>query len=358
MITLLGATGYTGRLVAAELAGRGLPLRLAGRSAPALQALADGLPGKHDVLVANLADAATLPALAVGTTLLVSCAGPFTDLGEPVAALAARHGLRYLDTTNELAFVYDLYRRLGPLAQASGATLVPACAFEVALADCAAALLAAELGAQPLDAVAITYRLPGAGSSYGTRASALRSLATSWLAYRDGAYGAVRPGTTAGRVLLADTTVPVLAFPSSETATLPAHLTLPRVDTWMVVSATAARYGPVLLPALAGLLRGPLGTVLGHLARRAAPPPTPRARAAMPFSIGIVALAGAAQASLTLHGHDPYGLTARIVAYAAKQLLAGTSPHGVVPPALLLPPAIFLETLRDEGWLSIQRSAS
>lgn len=342
MITLLGATGYTGQLVAHALAAYGLPLRLAGRSAERLQMLADTLPGNPPIRVVDLSRRDALDILALDTRLLVSCAGPFTDLGEPVAAVATRYGLRYLDTTNELGYVHNVYTRFDALARASGATLVPSCAFEVALADCAAALLAHELAPRPIDDISVTYRLPGAGSSYGTRASALRSLATSWLSYRDGSYRAARPGSATRRVQLAGEDYCALAVPSSETVTIPNHLAVRNVTTWMVVSRGGIYYAPWLVPLVVPLLRGVVGRVLQALASRAAPPPDAEKRARMRFTILVEARAGASTTSLTLEGSDPYQLTADIVAYAADLLYDGSTPVGVQPPARVLEPAALL----------------
>src|SRR5262249_37177358 len=150
---------------------------------------------------------------------------------------------------------------------------------------------------------------------------------------------AARPGTAVRNVRLAGQSVPTLAFPSSETATLPAHLPVENVTTWMTISRRAALYGPWLIPLAAPLLRGPLGHLLRHLAQRAAPPPSEELRQRMPFTILVGASARGASAALTLRGYDPYGLTAQILAHAAAQLLAGHPPAGVLPPALALDPA-------------------
>ncbi len=349
MITIFGASGYTGRLVAYELAAAGLPLRLAGRSAARLTALADQLPTRPQVLVADAGDVASLAALASGSPVLVNCAGPFSDIGEPVAALAARHGLRYIDISNELAYVQAVYARLDSLARASGATLVPACGFEVALADCAAAWLARDMPV--VDAVDVVYRLPGMGSSYGTRASALRSLATSWLAYRGGRSIAARPGAAVSRSeQFADGRVyPTLAFPSSETVTVPAHLAVQDVTTRMTSSRLGAALGPLALPLASALLRGPVGALLRALAERAAAPPSAEVRVRMAFMIRVAVRAQGQARCLTLRGLDPYGLTARIVAYAAVGLVVMPPPAGVIPPARALDPAALLETARSWG---------
>jgi short subunit dehydrogenase-like uncharacterized protein len=351
MITLFGATGYTGRLVARALAATGLPLRLAGRSPERLTALAAELPGSPRTLVADVAAPASLEALAEGTRVLVSCAGPFTDVGRPVAALSARKGLRYLDTTNELGFVHGVYGDYDAAARATGATLVPACAFEVALADCAAALLARQLqgDAGAIDEVSVVYWLPGMGSSLGTRASALRSLATSWLAYRGGRFVAARPASTTRAVERDGRRQRAIAFPSSETATVPAHLRVRDVTTWLAASRAGALYAPLLIPLAAPLLRGPLGAGLRWLAERAAPPPDDERRTHMPFTIRVEARAAGRAAALTLSGRDPYGLTARIVAHAAMRLYSGDAPSGVVPPALALDPAALLDEARRWG---------
>src|SRR2546421_149290 len=87
-IAIYGATGHTGRLVAAELLARGQDTVLAGRDADALKALA----ASFDVpaAVAPLDDPGALRALAEDATVLIHCAGPFSVTGEPVARAAAQ----------------------------------------------------------------------------------------------------------------------------------------------------------------------------------------------------------------------------------------------------------------------------
>ena len=143
-ITLFGATGYTGQLVAQALARAGLPFRIAGRSASKLARLSAALPGQPEWLTADAAKSSSLAALFQDTRLLINCAGPFTDLGERVISQAALGGVHYLDITNELGYVFRA-RGYNDLAQKTGAALVPACGFEVALADCAAHVVAAAL---------------------------------------------------------------------------------------------------------------------------------------------------------------------------------------------------------------------
>jgi len=62
---LTGATGGLGRAIAEALASRGTRLKLSGRKAEALEALAKELPGEgHEILPANLAEAGAAEKLA------------------------------------------------------------------------------------------------------------------------------------------------------------------------------------------------------------------------------------------------------------------------------------------------------
>ncbi len=151
MITLFGATGTTGTLIAKVLAREGLAFRLAGRSPDRLAALSAQLPGAPGWVVADVMQPDTLASLFKdGTRLLINCAGPFTDLGERVVSLAALNGVHYLDTTNELSFRIRA-QGYNELARKNGAAVVPACAFEVAPADCMAAQIGQEWGAAEYD---------------------------------------------------------------------------------------------------------------------------------------------------------------------------------------------------------------
>ena len=134
--------------MAGELARMALPgggLRLAGRSEEALKRLAGNLPNRTRWITADVNDPKSIRALCKGSKVLVNCVGPFTDMGEQVAAQAALHGVHYLDTTNELGYVHRM-QSYDHMAKQHGAAMVPACAFEVALADCMAAQMAAQAG--------------------------------------------------------------------------------------------------------------------------------------------------------------------------------------------------------------------
>src|SRR5690349_12445522 len=138
-LALLGATGFTGALTAAELAARapaGLRWALAGRTRAKLKAVRDRLVAAHpgapapELVVADVEDAASLASLAAATRVLTTTVGPYVLHGGPVVAACARAGTDYLDLTGEPEFVDRTYVEHQATAVASGARLVHAAGFD------------------------------------------------------------------------------------------------------------------------------------------------------------------------------------------------------------------------------------
>lgn len=364
MITLFGATGYTGRLIAHTLDREKIAFRIAGRSEEKLAALSAELGAKPEWLVADALKPATLPALFSGSRMLINCAGPFTDLGEKVIAQAAMAGVHYLDMTNELGYVFRA-RTYDEMAQRTGAALVPACGFEVAFADCAANLLGQEMAPDPdselLDEINVVYALGGAGASRGTRKSAVRSLATSWITYRDGDWVGQIPGGKVRRFTLpGGITRHALNFPSSESVTLPAHLPVRKVDAWMTTTPGARFWAPVLVPLFARLSRSILRPLILSIAERGGASPSTALdesiRADSPFIILVQIRRGGDIRWTAIEGKDPYGLTAEIAVYMAARMTAPEySVSGLLAPSQAADPAAFLAHAQQHWGLTVTR---
>ena len=79
-VLLLGAAGNSGQLIAAELAARGLSVRLAGRRRDPLEDLArvlDADGATTDMRTVDVSDAAALAQAIVGVGVVLSTIGPF-----------------------------------------------------------------------------------------------------------------------------------------------------------------------------------------------------------------------------------------------------------------------------------------
>lgn len=182
-ITLIGSTGSTGRLIARQLVKLDVPFRLAGRNPVKLGEIAAQL-GVCETLTVDVTRAGEVERAIAGSSVLINCAGPFTDIGLLVIKACAEAGVDYLDTTGEQDFVRRAVEDCSAIASKKGCALVPSCAFEYALGDAAAALLSEHLGG--LDEFEATYVFDGISTSRGTRKSILRALGSPAYQLTDG----------------------------------------------------------------------------------------------------------------------------------------------------------------------------
>jgi short subunit dehydrogenase-like uncharacterized protein len=180
-VALLGATGFTGALTAAEIAARapeGFRWALAGRNRDKLSAARERVlaarPGapEPELVVADVTDQRSLGALAEATRVLTTTVGPYALHGEPVVAACAEHGTGYLDLTGEPEFADRMYCAHHARAIETGARLIHACGFDSIPHD-----LGAQFAVEQLpEGVPLTVRgyVRGGGRiSGGTFASAL-----------------------------------------------------------------------------------------------------------------------------------------------------------------------------------------
>lgn len=359
MITVFGATGYTGRLIVDELSRSKLPtgsFRLAGRSEEKLSALSDSFPEQIPWVVADANNPNSLTNLFEGTKVLINCVGPFTDLGEPVLALAALRGVHYLDITNELGYVYQA-QSYHELAKKNNATLIPACGIEVTLADCAAAILGKNFK-NKINQVDIKYTLGGTITSRGTRHSAIRSLGTSWFNYKDGQLNSSLPCTETHKEFDGNRVKSFISFPSSEIVTIPSHMQVDNVTAWLAIPSHARFWGPFVLPILALLARGPVSKLMqfaSSILFRASPLGS---NINPGYGIKVEVADNDNLQTMTIKGRGVYETTAKIAVYAALQMLEPNFKHsGVLAPSIALEPEKLLK-FGEENWgLQISRSS-
>ena len=353
-IVLYGATGYTGRLVAAELGRRGLDHVLSGRNADALARLADEHGAQAQT--ASLDDEAGLRRLLADAAAVINCAGPFTLAGDALARAAVDTGTHYVDSTGEQPFVRMVFERHGRAAERAGVALVPALGFDYAPGDCLAHLTAR--GHEPLRELVLAYELRGFGMTRGTMRSALEMMKGGDVVYEDGDWRPAPGGVyRASFPFPAPIGVqPVSRYPAGEVITVPRH-TATRKVTALLTTSTAAPHPalvgllPLAMPPLALALRTPLRGLLGRaIAALPEGPPEEERRAA---AFTIVALArgeDGSEARGVVRGTDVYGLTALILAEGAQRMSApGYDRAGALGPAAAYDPAAFLDAMAGHG---------
>ncbi|WP_346164170.1 saccharopine dehydrogenase family protein [Streptomyces bangladeshensis] len=180
-LVLFGATGFVGTLTAHYLAAhapRDLRWAVAGRDEGRLERLRESLPGGPTVgvLRADVAEPATVRALAEHARVVATTVGPYVRYGEDLVAACADTGTDYLDLTGEPEFVDLTYVRHDARARETGARLVHACGFDSVPHDLGAYFTVRQLP----EGVPLTvdgYVTVDAAFSGGTFASALGQVA-------------------------------------------------------------------------------------------------------------------------------------------------------------------------------------
>ena len=324
-VALLGATGFTGRLTAAELTRRGVHHRLGGRSKERLEAV----PSQAERHVVDIADPASLDAFLDGADVLITCVGPFTLHGMPVVDAAVRTGTSYLDSTGEFTFMAEVYERY----RSAGSAVVPACGFDYVPGDLAAAVAVEELGgvAEEIDVV---YRLRDIKPSRGTALSAAAAVSSA--------------SVVPHRLVVGGPDGPLSAVevPWGEGVTVPLHQPTARLRTGLampdVVTRMAAASAP-LAPVLGALTRR-AGPLMGRLAERLPEGPSDVARGRSRALVVAEARGAGRTARVAVDCRDIYGLTARLLVEAALRV-TGT---GAMAPAEALPARAFLDAVSGE----------
>lgn len=242
LFAIYGATGHTGRLVAAELLARGQEIVLAGRDAGALTALAAELDPAHPHRIrthaATVEDTGALRELCAGASVLIHCAGPFSRTGAPVATVAAETGCHYVDHALEPHHVRHLLDTLQGTAQRNGIVMVPGMSFYGGFGDLLAS--AVTEGLSDVERIVLAYAVSGWRLTTGAKETAAQLFAeTDRLTFSDGAphsgYVEPRNAVFAFPPPLGPRSM-IAPFPSFETLTVPRHVPVRNVDLLLTAS--------------------------------------------------------------------------------------------------------------------------
>lgn len=353
-IVVYGATGYTGRLIAAELASSGLEFELAGRNGAKLETLAETLGVEVPLHAIATDDGEALRRLFARASAVIACAGPFYLHGEPILAAATEAGVPYLDTTGEQPFIRKALEEYGPRAAENGSAVMSGMGFDYVPGDLLAALTAEGMG--PLREIRLAY-ITKFQPTRGTMLSALDMIKGGDLEWRDGGYRPAPQSISRGKFDFGGGLgeKPMTRYPAGEHVTVPRHIQTRRVET--MLSADSMMPGP--LAALAPLIARPAGLAMrtrlkdltGKIVDRLPEGADPEARAAATWMVACEARGEDGRVHRgRVSGRDVYGLTAALLVKGARLAsegqLRGT---GGLAPAQAFDPASFLEGFERFG---------
>ena len=337
-IVLFGATGYTGRLTAEAMVERELRPVLAARNRERLAALAEELGGM-ETAHAEVSDPRTVGALAEGADVLVSTVGPFLRYGAAAAAAASTHGVAYLDSTGEPAFIRQVFERYGEAAEKSGSAMLTAFGWDFVPGNLAGGL-ALERAGEAAVRVDVGYFATGhARPSGGTLASLVGASTAPSFAYRDGQVREERGARRVRSFPVDGKELQGVSMGASE------HFTLPRqAPRLREVNAYLGWFGPasraVQALSLGGqaALRLPgaataLNAATSRFLKGSSGGPNAKERARGGSHIVGIAYDAAGEPLSEVHvtGIDGYTFTGRILAWGAERAAGITKPGALGP---------------------------
>lgn len=187
-IVLMGATGFTGKLVLRHLARNAPPslrLAIAGRNHTKLNAvLADLdslLENTIEIIVADSSSQDALDTMCKSAQVVISTVGPYIKHGLLLVDSCVRQNTHYVDLTGEPMFVRKIIEKHHEAALSKGVFIVPSCGFDSIPSDLGAFLIANHFKTSNATVKSIQMVVIGAkgGFSGGTLASGVEMIATT-----------------------------------------------------------------------------------------------------------------------------------------------------------------------------------
>lgn len=140
-VVVIGATGFTGRLVCEHLARHyqgEVRWAMAGRNKTKLEGVKDELAQILNsdaikdipVLVCDASNQLSVDAVVAQADVVLSAAGPFTQHGTPVVDAAVRHRTHYCDITGETWWVKTMLDKYHYRAAEAGVKIVNCCGYD------------------------------------------------------------------------------------------------------------------------------------------------------------------------------------------------------------------------------------
>jgi short subunit dehydrogenase-like uncharacterized protein len=330
-LMIYGANGYTGRLIAAEAARRGMKPVLAGRDRDALDALAE--PLKLSRRVFGLDDPAGIVRNLDGIDILLNCAGPFSRTCEPLLEACLARKMHYLDITGEID-VFALCHRAHERASRAGIVVFPGTGFDVVPTDCLAALLKQRL--PDADHLVLAFEA-GGGPSPGTAKTSVEGMGKGGRARIDGEVTMV-PLAWKSREFVRDDggRRTAMTIPWGDVYTAYVSTGIPNIETYMALppkTIARMRWMRHLRPLLA------LAPVQKYMQTRAGQTPGPNSdrRERNGCTVwGEVRNAAGKEAKLALKTPNGYDLTVSASLGIVEHLLLAQPAGGYYTPSLLM----------------------
>jgi len=194
-LVVLGATGYTGKIVVEYLVRTygafptDFKWAISGRNSPKLceiineMCVFDEKANELPFIVTDVLDEKSVADLVSKTKVIISTAGPFQKYGSLVVKACVEGGIGYCDITGEVFWVNENVEKYHEQAQETGAKIVHCCGFDSIPSDIGVFVLAEQMkkkfGASMTEVTCLVMELKGSASG-GTLASVVGQVEQVW----------------------------------------------------------------------------------------------------------------------------------------------------------------------------------
>lgn len=344
-IILIGAYGYTGRIICELLENESYKFTAAGRDSEKLKQLQTEFHSIEKTRALDIRDHEQIKSLVNEFDIILNCAGPFTEeSADLVNEIANSKSKIYFDISGEIGFVKTSFEHNHSIAIENKTTLVHGCAFESLVADLALKMLSRKLDriAEIKTFYAFQHSKPSPGTRITMKLSKFRKL------YRisNSVWNEINTSEEKMPVSFDGVNYMAVAYPLPEIAFSFWNYKPESAMSYLLLSKEEA-----LFVGTPENLTGTLEDELERLKKRKNAGPVAEERQMQQCSLLIQVSDHEKTETLSLTGRDMYLMTAKCIVFALLRCLKSNDrKFGVISPAQLFD-GIEAETLRKLGVL-------
>jgi len=350
-ILVVGAGGYTARLVLQNLLQGNIPLQVCGRNELQLRELGESLDAAFPIRVHDIQDPDQFAELICGIDVVINCAGPYAIFSADfIRAIAGWSGI-YLDLTGELDFVLNSLQELDEKCRANDCLLLHACAFESMVSGLLLSRIADHDSCY--EDISSYYSHHNARMSPGTRLTARLTSTPAAQIYRDDRFRQVSKSELIAKPDFITAGDDRLAYysPLPEVAFFPETYHTHNAGSYLLLPSSEANF----LAGLASPNAANTDKLIRKHNRRKTSGPDLYERQQHRFSV-IVATrdTNGKRLRISAEGVDPYGLSAQLIVSALDYCIAGAGKVcGVKSPTEVVAQGALLAALESDNWLKV-----
>ncbi|MBK9192595.1 MAG: saccharopine dehydrogenase NADP-binding domain-containing protein [Crocinitomicaceae bacterium] len=167
-IVLIGAYGYTGKLICNYFQDNQISINIAGRDESKLQEIQKKFSCVSEIIISDISREQECQNLISAHSFFINCAGPFTEESAAFVKLISQAKNKYyLDICGESSFIKKSFEENHIRAIANNTCIIHGCAFESMLADLAVQTLIKQTG--KINSLFTYYLFDHSKPSPGTR---------------------------------------------------------------------------------------------------------------------------------------------------------------------------------------------